>query len=792
MKNLKRYISILIILAILLALPQSIILADSNVIYQTSAKETVTSGATLEKITRFTTEGWLSINVLRVDLDNPFIKVDTLTNANSVNILGTTSSLAQSGGALAAINGSFFNWIKGTNNAYPDGPLVKSGEIVSADNEYNRYSDSMGTFSINQLNQVLYNYWKTDISITAPNGASAVVMQYNKASKQDYKDLSVFDNRWTANTIGPVFPDIIEMVVVNGKVSEIREAQPSVKLPENSYIVVTRKSSNTFITDNFKIGDPVNLNISTNPDWKNMKMAVTGSAMLLKDGIIPVNFSYNITGRHPRTSIGSTKDGKQLILAAVDGRQSSSLGMTQTEMAQLMLELGAYNALNLDGGGSTTMVSRTPGTNDLKVINKPSDGTERSISDAVGIFSIAPPAALDGLIVDTPDHNVFINTSREFSVRGYDRYFNPIAVKSADVKWSVSGVQGYFKGNIFYPQSVGEGKITASVGNITAELPISVLSAPVQLELSDSSISLSVNELKAIKVSGKNVNGYHAVINPADIDWKVSGSFGAIDNGTFKALSQGSGFIEASIGGTAAYCAVSVASKNGGYPPIDKSQIPQDTIPLDESNKNADISSSNDYLRFSVFGESRPAKNMLERVLLTRLAENINTNLEAGAYVGQSVHDSIRVLKKAAISTNTGYQSKDIKNSRFIQLDMSKNGLRESSSSQWSWLLQQLDSFSGSNVFLFLANSPQSFKDSAEASLLQDVLTKYRQTTGKNVWVFYKGDKNSSYMERGIKYISTAGFDFAGLTPENTDAARYVQVTVNGDNVTYEFKPIIP
>ncbi|MDF2522928.1 MAG: hypothetical protein K0R31_569, partial [Clostridiales bacterium] len=170
----------------------------------------------------------------------------------------------------------------------------------------------------------------------------------------------------------------------------------------------------------------------------------------------------------------------------------------------------------------------------------------------------------------------------------------------------------------------------------------------------------------------------------------------------------------------------------------------------------------------------------------------INVNLDASAFIGQSAHDSIKGIKKPAISTNSGYLSKDIKNSRFIQLDMSKQGLRSSNTDQWSWLLNQMDSFSGSNLFLFLASDPQSFSDPLEANLFQDVLTKYQQRTGKNVWVFYKGDKNSSYMEKGIKYISTAGFDVSGLTSDNTESARYVLVTASESGVTFEFKPIVP
>ena len=86
--------------------------------------------------------------------------------------------------------------------------------------------------------------------------------------------------------------------------------------------------------------------------------------------------------------VGSSKDGKELLLVTVDGRQQSSLGMTQTEAANLMIELGAYNALNLDGGGSTTMAVRKPGSENIEIINSPSDGSPRRISNAIGIFQL--------------------------------------------------------------------------------------------------------------------------------------------------------------------------------------------------------------------------------------------------------------------------------------------------------------------------------------------------------------------------------------------------------------------
>jgi len=919
--------------------------ADTGTIYQSTVlKQTITSGATLENIARFTDDGWLNINVLRVDLSNPYIKVDTMSNTDSMKSLTSAKALAESRGAVAAINAGFFNWLK-EGGGYPDGPVVESGKIISASGEYNRYGDTMATFSLSNLNEAMYNYWKTNIALKAPNGNTIEIAQYNKASA-DYTDFTILDRRWGRYSPGvsDSLPDIVEMVVTNGKVAEIRQAQPAVGIPQNGYVVVTRQAGGQTLRNSFNTGDSVSMDISTTPDWSKLKMAVSGSAILVKDGQIPAAFSFNINGRHPRTAVGSSKDGKQLLLVTADGRQQKSIGMTQTEMAQLMLDLGAYNALNLDGGGSTTMAARKPGTDALGIVNSPSDGFPRGVATAIGIFSIAPPSELDGLIIDTVDANVFTNTSRKFTVRGYDRYFNPVEIDQNAVSWSVSGVQGAFRGGTLYPKSVGDGKVCAKLGNITAELDISVLSSPAQLFLSDKSIQLPLNSSETLTVSGKNKNGYHAYIDPADVKWSVKGGVGTFSGNVFTASAQGTGYIDASVGGTHAYCAVSVATDrevlkdgfekdngsflaypasltgnyllsgeqkhsgktsgkliydftntegtraaymvyyNGGlaldantkklglwvynshansnwlraevydannkkyivefarnldwtgwkhveatlqgidapkllgriylvqtspvsdtgavylddltatvssYPSVDMSKLPKDTAPADEAYKSVKYAKTSDSFRFAVFGQSREPNGELGKQILAKLADKTNSFLEACALVGPNRHDTVKLLKKPYISTDSGYKSFDIKSGRFIQLDTSSGGLRTSQAGQWQWLLQQLDTAKGKDIFVFLASSPDNFSDSLEAKLLQDMLTAYRQKTGREVWVFYKGAGNASYMERGVKYISTAGYDVPGLSSKTTDAAKYVLVTVKGGAITFEFKPVI-
>lgn len=89
--------------------------------------------------------------------------------------------------------------------------------------------------------------------------------------------------------------------------------------------------------------------------------------------------------RHPRTCAGVSKDGNTLILMVVDGRRDFSVGMNWKEMAKEMADLGAYNAVNLDGGGSSTFVLRDPATGKLEVENSPSDKKERSVANALGV-----------------------------------------------------------------------------------------------------------------------------------------------------------------------------------------------------------------------------------------------------------------------------------------------------------------------------------------------------------------------------------------------------------------------
>lgn len=114
-----------------------------------------------------------------------------------------------------------------------------------------------------------------------------------------------------------------------------------------------------------------------------MKEIVSGHPTLLDDGAFVGNSGDPLcTNRHPRTAIGISKDHRSLILVVVDGRAPGRAGMTCAELATLLGELGAFDAVNLDGGGSSTMWLSASG-----VVNYPSDGSERTVANHLAVHA---------------------------------------------------------------------------------------------------------------------------------------------------------------------------------------------------------------------------------------------------------------------------------------------------------------------------------------------------------------------------------------------------------------------
>ncbi|MCL1975061.1 MAG: phosphodiester glycosidase family protein [Firmicutes bacterium] len=135
----------------------------------------------------------------------------------------------------------------------------------------------------------------------------------------------------------------------------------------------------------FAPGQQVSITIKGDAAWNDIVYAVGGGEKLLTNGqVVAPEFSAGSKESFmPRTAIGLRADGSY-IFYTVDGRQKGySVGLTLTEVAQRLIELGCIEAVNLDGGGSTTLSALYPGQESLKTINKPSDGSLRTCANYI-------------------------------------------------------------------------------------------------------------------------------------------------------------------------------------------------------------------------------------------------------------------------------------------------------------------------------------------------------------------------------------------------------------------------
>jgi exopolysaccharide biosynthesis protein len=322
------------------------------------------------------------INVLRVDLKRARLKI---VHALDEGVgLETVSSLAARYGAPAATNGGYFR-TTGTYRGESIGLLVLDGKLISE--PHNERAD-FGLIDTGDKTEVILGHLKFTGAISV-GSAKVTVNGLNRPLSPD--DLIVFTPRFHRTTL--TNPDGIEVVVRRNRVVAIRDHSGSSEIPADGYVVAavgkSREWLKTHVHKNARMNFAWRLDSiePTRINWMRAYSMLGGGPQLIKEGKIAITDKQEkmasgfATDRHPRTAIAKLESGK-LLLVTVDGRQPGvSTGMTLEMLAKLLLEFGAVEAMNLDGGGSTTMVIQN------KVVNRPSDQSgERPVSDAILIF----------------------------------------------------------------------------------------------------------------------------------------------------------------------------------------------------------------------------------------------------------------------------------------------------------------------------------------------------------------------------------------------------------------------
>ncbi len=286
--------------------------------------------------------------------------------------------------AVAAINGGFFDVVNGRpmDLQIENGMIGKLPEVYPVRSSFlfgNNGTAVIGRFDLNVELSVRDTVFRID--------------ELNEVCRMDQTILfdRFYGKRTGTNLYGtglvlkPLAP-LETGGAISCLVDTVIRLSGNYLIPAAGFVLVARGPAGVTIGSMAAARDTVRLITKFLPKLTGITQALAGWPGIVRDGenvaAVEGSSEETIPGfsehRHPRTAIGISKDGTKIILAVVDGRTKKSMGVSLPELAELMLKFGAYSAVNMDGGGSSTMAI------DGKVVNAPSDPAgERPVSDAL-------------------------------------------------------------------------------------------------------------------------------------------------------------------------------------------------------------------------------------------------------------------------------------------------------------------------------------------------------------------------------------------------------------------------
>lgn len=524
-------------------------------LYSEKTEEIVTKGVTYGYEHRLATDGWQNIHTLTIDLTSDNVKIAPVESSTEYGLKETALKLLNDSGAVAGVNADFF----GLTGAYSAsfGPVISDGELISVGTDKNLNSKEYAAYFMTDTGNSFIDYLRFTADFVNDAGARLELASINKITELVYP--MYFNSSAAPSTadIDKRIDGLVKIVVENDTITYISQPGETVTCPDgNGYVIIVKGTYADYANQNFHVGDHVSTRIESSIDLNSIQTAVGGAGRILVNGE-KANDGTIITGRQPRTALGISQDGNKLILMVVDGR-GTSIGATHDEMVALMKEYGAYNAMHLDGGGSSTMVAETADEDELSVKNTVSEGTPRKIMTALGVFNTSQTGSLSQLKLEADTERAFVSESVKTKLIGYDSYYNKVDIPAEQVTYSVTGGNGNAANGILTAYEPGIYTVTAEYGGFTASVNVTY-SYAAAMTPSVSSISLDKGQSITLSFNGVDSEGYSAPLTNG-ISYVLSNEdLGTISpNGTFTAVNNGTGYITCISGTAVCHIPVSV------------------------------------------------------------------------------------------------------------------------------------------------------------------------------------------------------------------------------------------
>jgi len=430
--------------------------------------------------------GPYSFKILEIDISQPQNKIETVLARDVMgNGFEKITSMAKRNSrnghiVMGAINGDFFGI------SYPDSALTFLSSPMIKDREYvmGKYV-LRSSFSITESKNPVIDILSFKGTLKAKNGLTASLSNLNQVRSTN--QLTVYNKYFETTTgtnsfgveyrVTPIDSPVIGSPVrfkVLAKESNIGGMQI-----QGQYVLSGHGTSATFLNTNVSIDDTVLLTFDTNPSRGALESYMGGGPRLITNGTRPSDFdgiesfaADFVNTQHPRTAVGISQDSSKVYFITVDGRQPAlSLGMSLAQLADYMISIGCYHGINLDGGGSTTLVTRGI------IMNSPSDGSERSCGNAlIAVAEINSASFIDSFYL-TPRQIIIDSTqTKKININAIDVWGYPIDSDASQFTWQVTGIDGWVDSSgTFHPVNAGAGKIIAEVNGKRDSINVTVL-----------------------------------------------------------------------------------------------------------------------------------------------------------------------------------------------------------------------------------------------------------------------------------------------------------------------------
>ena len=747
----------------------------AQTVYENKTQETITRGVTYEKNSRMTTDGIQDIYVLTIDLTESTLELKEVESKTEYGLKETVQKMLTDNGAIAGVNSDFFGMAGSYSAGF--GPVVRDGELISAGTSINKDKNQYGTYVKDKNGDSIFTYFKT----TAKFSNSAKTIDLASINKVTSMVFPIYFDRQAATSTADLdkrFDNLVKFVVQNNTITYISQKGETVNVPENGYLIVMSGDYYTNAASVFKVGDPVTLQVSSTIDFDQIDTAFGGGGLLLLNGQEVPATDIVAAGRQPRTAFGVSQDGTKAIMIVVDGR-GDSIGATHSEMAALMKEYGAYEALHLDGGGSSTMVVKTIDDAAPQLQNTPSDGAQRKVIASVGVFQTAPKGEIKEIGISTVNEHTQPGKTTEFTVYGLDEYKNRIYIAPEDVKFDVVGVEGTWNGFEFLPSGTGAYSVVATYGdNMTAVAnATSYPTARLKATYPDVSIK-NVGGTTKIYVTAYDTEGFsRAVTN--DVTYTVANpAIGTMNGNTFTAKAKGSTYVKCSWAGQDTYVTVTVGGAAKTTAPASTSAADPLQQTVTKQNDGAFYLNITGELKYTGTGKVDANTYNAQR---SRVRAAADSGADVTVYGGPC--DITTPTVQDSLTWNGSYRFMNRDGASVVLLAASQ-GIRKTDPSQYGRFTQDIAAAGNDTIIFVTDKTPSDYPSAAEGDYFRAILNKYVQE-GKTVFVVScSGNAYWASTKDGVRYINLPDLWRAdGTANKNVYMLKF---RIADDGVTYQ------